>query len=166
MVVPPGNHSRLESAPTGQQLAWWGVPNLTSCRNRRHQRQGGLRRKAHPEPLPSFADWKAPRAFHHNPDERHGLPRHYQCCDYAPLQSRPPCLRPSEDARKDGHIRGRSRWLVHNAGYQRVTGIRLRACGHQPMVRSKRLVGSPSRLPPPRPRGCGYPRPAARRGCK
>jgi len=23
-----------------------------------------------------------------------------------------------EDARKDGHIRGRSRWFVHNAGWR------------------------------------------------
>jgi hypothetical protein len=59
--------------------------------HRSPQRRGGLRRKAHPEPLPSFADRKAPRAFHHKPAVRPGLPLHYQWRDYAPLQSRPPC---------------------------------------------------------------------------
>ena len=52
----------------------------------------GLRRKAHSEHLPSFADTKAPRAFHHHPAQRPSLGLHYQCRDYAPLQSRPPCL--------------------------------------------------------------------------
>ena len=51
----------------------------------------GLRRKAHPEPLPSLDDRSDPQAFHHNPAQRPGLPLHYQCRDYAPLQSRPPC---------------------------------------------------------------------------
>ena len=35
-----------------------------------------------------------PQALHHNPAQRPGLVLHYQCCDYAPLQSRPPCREP------------------------------------------------------------------------
>ena len=58
----------------------------------RRRRQGGLRRKAHPEPLPSVDDSSGPRAFHHSPAQRPGLALHYQCRDYASLQSRPPCL--------------------------------------------------------------------------
>ena len=41
-----------------------------SSRNRRHRRQGGLRRKAHPEPLPSFADREAPRILYAPPLQR------------------------------------------------------------------------------------------------
>jgi hypothetical protein len=52
----------------------------------------GLRRKAHPEPLPSLDDRSDPQAFHHNPAQRPGLALHYLWRDYAPLQSRPPCL--------------------------------------------------------------------------
>jgi hypothetical protein len=48
----------------------------------------GLRRKAHPEPLPSLDDRSDPQAFHHNSAQRPGLGLHYQCRDYAPLQSR------------------------------------------------------------------------------
>jgi hypothetical protein len=55
--------------------------------------RGGLRRKAHPEHLPSFADRTTSRTFHHSPAESPGPPPHYQGCDYAPLQSRPPLPR-------------------------------------------------------------------------
>jgi hypothetical protein len=61
---------------------------------RRHRRQGALRRKAHPEHLPSFTDGKAPQAFHHNSAESLSLTLHYQCRVYAPLQSRPPSPTP------------------------------------------------------------------------
>jgi hypothetical protein len=54
--------------------------------------RGGLRRKAHVEPLPSFAQRTALRAFPFNPADRSGLTLHYQCRDYAALQSRLPCL--------------------------------------------------------------------------
>jgi len=67
---------------------WKPLPQKTG----RCRRQGGLRRKAHPEHLPSFTDRKAPRAFHHNPAQSSGLALHYQRRDYAPLQRRPPCL--------------------------------------------------------------------------
>jgi len=60
------------------------LTNISCC-----PRQGGLRHKAHPEPLPSLADRKASRACHENPAERPGLTLHDQCRDYAPLQSRP-----------------------------------------------------------------------------
>jgi len=65
------------------------TPGFRLGKTGRRRRQGGLRRKAHPEPLASFADRKASRAFHENPAERPGLALHYQCRDYAPLQSRP-----------------------------------------------------------------------------
>jgi len=42
------------------------------------RRQGALRRKAHAEPLPSFAQGKASQAFHHHPARRPGLRLHYQ----------------------------------------------------------------------------------------
>jgi hypothetical protein len=51
-----------------------------------------LRRKAHPEPLPSLDDSSDLQAFHYNPAQRPDLALHYQCRDYAPLQSRHPCL--------------------------------------------------------------------------
>jgi len=85
----------------------------------------GLRRKAHPEPLPSLDGRSDPQASHHNPAQRPSLALHYQCRDYAPLQSRPPCRsslrrgwkplpqcsssRSRQLGEKDGHIRGRSR---------------------------------------------------------
>ena len=71
-----------------------GTPGFRLGRSGRRRGRGGLRRKAHPEHLPSFADRKAPRAFHHNRAESPGLALHYQCRDYAPLQSRSPCLEP------------------------------------------------------------------------
>jgi len=37
----------------------------------------GLRRKAHPEPLPSLDDRTDPQAFHHNPAQRPGLALHH-----------------------------------------------------------------------------------------
>jgi hypothetical protein len=59
----------------------------------------GLRRKKHPEPLPSLDDRSAPQAFHQNPAQRPGLALHYQCRDYAPLQSRSLCLVPGDRGR-------------------------------------------------------------------
>ena len=78
------------------------------------RKRSGQERKAHPEPLPSLDDRSDPQAFHHNPAQRRGLALHYQCRDYAPLQSRPPChcsliaaaLRRSSGSRA---CRGRSR---------------------------------------------------------
>jgi len=52
--LPRAIGSRLEAAPTGLLLRQRG----------RRRRLGGLRRKAHPEHLASFADRKASRAFH------------------------------------------------------------------------------------------------------
>jgi len=51
----------------------------------------GLRRKAHPEPLPPWDDRNDPQAFRHNSAQSPGLVLHYQWRDYAPLRSRPPC---------------------------------------------------------------------------
>ena len=76
------------------------TPRFRLCKTERCRRQGwsapevspGQGRKAHPEPLPSLDDRSDPQAFHHNPAQRPGLALDYQCCDYAPLQSRPPCL--------------------------------------------------------------------------
>ena len=36
----------------------------------------------------------ASQALHHTDATRPGLPLHYRCRDYAPLQSRPPCRDP------------------------------------------------------------------------
>ena len=99
MVVLPGvlgsrtlrctEQVRLRSSPAvprdGCPVARPSPPTLRLPRGR-----GGLRRKAHAEPLPSFAHRKAPRAFHLSPADRPGLALHYRCCDYAALQSRPP----------------------------------------------------------------------------
>jgi hypothetical protein len=89
-LFPPDNGLLTTDGPSGPAAGFKPLPHTTGWR----RRQGGLRRKAHPEPLPSFADRKASRAFHHHPDGRPGLPLHYQCRDYAPLQSRPPCHTP------------------------------------------------------------------------
>ena len=137
MVVPPRNHKGSDLRRTCvvcRKVRDPRTPGFRLCNTRRRRRQAGLRRKAHPEPLPSFADRKAPRAFHQNPAGRPGLFLHYHCRDYAPLQSRPACLAPSDRGwkpfpqrsssqsvqlgEKDGHIRGRSRWFVDNAGYE------------------------------------------------
>jgi len=55
--------SRLESVPVGS------AHPISQCLKSpgRHRRQGGLRRKAHPEPLPSFADRKAFGTFYASP---------------------------------------------------------------------------------------------------
>jgi len=76
----PNLRSRQGSDPSGSFL----------CKTGRCRRQCGLQRKAHPEPLPSFRQRKAPRAFHHILARGPGRCLHYQCRDYAPLQSRPP----------------------------------------------------------------------------
>jgi hypothetical protein len=57
------------------------------------RRQGWSAAQSASEPLPSWDDSSDPQAFHHNPAQRPGPPLHYQWRDYAPLQSRPPCLR-------------------------------------------------------------------------
>ena len=56
-----------EAALTGQDPLRWAVPTLHLSKRGRHQRPGGLRRKAHPEPLPSFADRKDLRTFYAPP---------------------------------------------------------------------------------------------------
>ena len=63
------------------------TPGVQLCKTGGRRRQGSLRRNAHPEPLPSFGQRKASRAFHHIPPQRPGLGLHYQCCDYAPTQT-------------------------------------------------------------------------------
>jgi hypothetical protein len=64
-----------------------------SPRPGRRRRQGWSTAQSASEPLPSWDDSSDPQAFHHNPAQRPGPPLHYQWSDYAPLQSRPPCLR-------------------------------------------------------------------------
>jgi len=57
----------MKAGPTTQRFLRWPMPTLQLHLHGHHRRQGGLRRKAHPEHLPSFIDWKASRAFHLNP---------------------------------------------------------------------------------------------------
>ena len=99
MVVPPGNHPAVPRGSDLRRTCQYAArfetrgPAASGCATRGDAGgRDGLRRKAHAEPLPSLDDKSDPRAFHHNPAQRPGLPLHYQCRDYAPLQSRPPCL--------------------------------------------------------------------------
>jgi hypothetical protein len=91
--VPPGNHRGSDLRRTCQYAARFetrGRP-VSGCAKRGGAGgRDGLRRKAHPEPLPSLDDRSDPQAFHHNPAQRPSLALHYQGRDYAPLQSRPP----------------------------------------------------------------------------
>jgi hypothetical protein len=87
MVVPPGNHpavprdwtrgARFSMSQGELVLSLFKehprTPGFRLFKTGRRRRQGGLRRKAHPEPLPSFADRKASRALHQNTAERPGL---------------------------------------------------------------------------------------------
>jgi hypothetical protein len=75
---PVASRSRCQCRPRAQ-TQWVSLPPL--CRRRLS--------------LPPFAkggkgEFEAPRALHEKPAERPGLPLHYQCPDYAPLQTCPP----------------------------------------------------------------------------
>ena len=52
---------------------------------------------------------------------RPGLARHYQCCDYAPLQSRPPCPQPTQSRLKAAPTQSRPAPL---AGRSAPEGLR------------------------------------------
>jgi hypothetical protein len=69
------------------------------CKTGRIRRQGHLRNKAHPEPLPSPREKAGLPDFVSHPATRQGLLLHYQCRDHAPLWSRSPCLAPSDRGR-------------------------------------------------------------------
>jgi hypothetical protein len=129
----------------------------------RHRRQGGLRRKAHPEPLPFFGQRKASRAFHHIPARGPGLFLHYQCRDYAPLQSRPSLPHATHSRlpvwRSSGSRACRGRRLSHSVPlhrayrWQRRTARSAVAAGGSCIMRANRnpltFGPSPERYPEP-----------------
>jgi hypothetical protein len=106
------------------------TPGVRLGKTGQRRRQGCLRRKAHPEPLPSLAHRKASRAFHENPAKRPSLSLHYQRRDHTPWRDANaalpasggadhPCLAPSEQSlplrEKDGQSGGRSRCFLHSS---------------------------------------------------
>ena len=127
--------SRLEAAPTA----------LLPCKAGRRRRQGYLRNKAHPEPLRSPRRKAGLPDFGRQPAIRQGLtgtlsmtrlcafveeitllPRAIQsrlACP-GPVTERPLPQRSSSHslalAEKEGHLRGRSRWFVHDAGKEKL----------------------------------------------
>ena len=115
-------------APTAD-LAVLTLPNMG-----RRRGQGGLRRKAHPEHLPSVADGKVPGLSTTTPPESPDLALHYQWRDYAPLQSRPPCrpgvlgsrtVRRTEQVRLRSKSRGAAGWLPGGTAISTISLRRL-----------------------------------------
>ena len=124
----------------------------------------GLRCKAHPEPLPSLDHRSDPQAFHHIPAQRPGLTLHYQCRDYAPLQSRPPGLSSLIAAGSRSHSVPPHRAY---SSERRTTAVRSpaagRGCSSQGLVtRKQRTPGASSPSPAWRDRHTGLGDPCGR----